>query len=187
VDSELRRALEALLIVTTEPISANLLAQLLEAPISSVEDSLAELAREFQARGFVLQQVAGGYRIASHPDCAVYVERLVQFREPTRISTPALQTLAIVAYTQPISRAQIGAIRGVNPDSVVRTLQRRGLITVIATDPGPGSAELWGTTDAFLEALGLNSLAELPPLAELMPGSDVIEALEQGLSNNEPV
>lgn len=101
-----------------------------------------------------------------------------------RLSGAALETLAIVAYKQPISRAQIASIRGVDPDGVLRTLQGRGYIDQVGRDPGPGQAVMWGTTPAFLEKLGLDSVADLPPLAEFMPGADVVETLERGLRIN---
>ena len=132
--------------------------------------------------GFQLVRVAGGYRYQSHPDLAPYVERFVLEGQSARLSAAALETLAIVAYKQPISRAQIAAIRGVDPDGVLRTLQCARLHRPrSARDPGPGQAVLWGTTPLFLEQLGLDSLADLPPLADFVPGADVVEALEHGL------
>ena len=131
--------------------------------------------------GFQLVRVAGGYRYQSHPDMAPYVERFVLEGQSARMSAAALETLAIVAYKQPISRAQIASIRGVDPDAVLRTLQARGYIDQLGRDPGPGQAVLWGTTELFLDKLGLDSVADLPPLAGFVPGAEVVEALEQGL------
>jgi segregation and condensation protein B len=128
-----------------------------------------------------LVQVAGGYRYQSHPDVAAYVERYILDGQRARLSGAALETLAIIAYKQPISRAQVAAIRGVDPDGVMRTLQGRGYIDQIGRDPGPGQAVMWGTTPAFLEKLGINSIADLPAIAEFVPGADVVEALEEGL------
>jgi segregation and condensation protein B len=125
--------------------------------------------------------VAGGYRFASHPDLAPYVERFVLEGQSTRLSGAALETLAIVAYKQPVSRVQVSAIRGVDADGVLRTLVQRGYVAEVARDPGPGQAVLYGTTPTFLERLGLDSLADLPPLGEFVPGAEVVEALEQGL------
>ena len=181
MDDERRRALEAILMVTTEPVPPQVLAQLLECPLVEVEAALVLLGEECAGRGFVLQKVAGGYRFASHPDCAPYVERFVLAREPARLSAAAMETLGIVAYRQPVSRAQIAAIRGVNVDSVVRTLQRRGLVDAVARDPGPGNAVLFGTTPLFLERLGLDSPADLPPLTDFVPDADVVEALDAAL------
>ena len=160
-----------------------LMAQLLEIPTARVEDLCNELAAEYDAtdRGFQLVKVAGGWRYQTHPDLAPYVERFVLEGQSGRLSNAALETLAIVAYKQPISRAQIAAIRGVNADGVMRTLTQRGYVDEIARDPGPGQAVLYGTTQTFLEKLGLNSLDELPPLGDFVPGADVFEALERGL------
>ena len=185
MDAERRRALEAVLMVTTEPVPPQLLAQLLEISLAGVETALAELAESCAGRGFVLEQVAGGYRFASHPDCAPYVERFVLAREPTRLSGAALETLGIIAYKQPVSRAQVAAIRGVNVDGVVRTLQRRGLVAEVGRDPGPGNAVLFGTTGLFLEGLGLDSLADLPPLGDFVPDAEVTEALDATLRGGE--
>ena len=141
---------------------------------------LAE-AYEEAGHGFQLVRVAGGYRYQSHPDLAPYVERFVLEGQSARMSAAALETLAIVAYKQPISRAQIASIRGVDPDAVLRTLQARGYIDQLGRDPGPGQAVLWGTTELFLDKLGLDSVADLPPLAGFVPGAEVVEALEHGL------
>ncbi len=185
MDAERRRALEAVLMVATEPVAPQLLAQLLEISVTGVEAALAELAKSCEGRGFVLERVAGGCRFASHPDCAPYVERFVLAREPSRLSGAALETLGIVAYKQPVSRAQIAAIRGVNVDGVVRTLQRRGLVEPVARDPGPGNAVLFGTTGLFVETLGLDSLADLPPLGDFVPDAEVTESLDDSLRSGE--
>jgi segregation and condensation protein B len=112
---------------------------------------------------------------------AAYVERFVLEGQQARLSAAALETLAIVAYKQPVSRAQVAAIRGVNVDGVIRTLQQRGFIEEVARDPGPGQALLYGTTRLFLERLGLDGVDSLPPLGQFVPGPDVVEALESGL------
>lgn len=181
--SEAARAAEAILMVAEEPVDPQLLAQLLEVSPARVEELCAELAASYQAddRGFVLAKVAGGYRFHSHPDMAPYVERFVIDGQSARLSAAALETLAVVAYKQPVSRAQIAAIRGVNADAVVRTLTQRGYVEEVARDPGPGQAVLYGTTRLFLEKMGLASLADLPPLAEFVPGPEMVEVLEQGL------
>jgi segregation and condensation protein B len=183
MDDEPRRALEALLMVAEEPVPAQLLGQLLELAPARVEELCQELAAEYEAerRGFQLVRVAGGYRYQSHRDLSAYVERFVLDGQSARLSAAALETLAIVAYKQPLSRAQVAAIRGVNVDGVMRTLQQRGYIAEVARDPGPGQAVLFGTTPQLLERLGLDSLDELPSLAEFVPGPDVVEALEHGL------
>lgn len=186
--SEAARALEAIVMVAEDPVEPQLLAQLLEISVADVEALCSELALayESQGRGFQLVRVAGGYRYQSHPDEAAYIERFVLEGQSARLSSAALETLAIVAYKQPISRAQVAAIRGVGVDGVMRTLQQRGYIDEVARDPGPGQAVLYGTTKAFLEKLGIDRLSDLPPLAEFIPGADVVEALEHGLRVDPP-
>ena len=177
------RAIEAIVMVGTEPVTAELLADLLDVTVVSVERRCTALAARYEeaGHGFQLIKVAGGWRFQSHPDQAGHVERYVLDGQSARLSGAALETLAIVAYKQPISRAQVASIRGVDPDGVMRTLQARGYIDQIGRDPGPGQAVLWGTTPAFLERLGLASIADLPALAAFVPGADVVEALEHGL------
>jgi segregation and condensation protein B len=169
--------------VTDSPLEAQMLAQLTEQSVEEVEEQLLALAAEYesQERGFQLAHVAGGWRFQSHPAMAPYVERFVLEGQSAKLSAAALETLAIVAYKQPLSRAQIAAIRGVSVDSVVRTLEQRGYIGEVARDPGPGQAVLFGTTPLFLERLGINSISDLPSVAEFVPGADVVEALEHGL------
>ena len=187
MDDDLRaeavRAIEAIVMVASEPVEPQLLAQLLEMPVDVVEALCHRLAAAYEeaGHGFQLVRVAGGYRFQSHPDLAPYVERFVLEGQTARLSAAALETLAVVAYKQPVSRAQVASIRGVDPEGVMRTLQSRGYITEVARDAGPGQAVLWGTTPLFLEKLGLDSLADLPPLAAFVPGADVVEALEHGL------
>lgn len=177
------RAIEAVLTVATDPVDPRLLAELLEQPLETVESVCEELRRRYEAegRGFVVARVAGGYRFQSHPDLCEFVERFLLEGSSPRLSGPALETLAIVAYKQPVSRAQIAAVRGVNVDGVVRLLAQRGYIQPVGRDPGPGQAVLYGTTGAFLEKLGIDDLSELPPLADFVPGPEVVEALEGGL------
>ncbi len=129
----------------------------------------------------MLVRVAGGYRYQTHPDLAPYVERFVLDARHARLSAPALETLAIVAYKQPISRGQISAIRGVNVEATLHTLLQRGYVEEVGRDPGPGTAVLYGTTVSFLERLGLDSLADLPSLGDFVPDAAVVEALERGL------
>jgi segregation and condensation protein B len=183
ITPETVRALEAIVLVANDPVPPTLLAQLLEIAVTEVERLCAELAASYDeaGHGFQLVRVAGGYRYQSHADLAAYVERFVLEGQSARLSGAALETLAIVAYKQPVSRAQVAAIRGVDPDAVLRTLQQRGYIDQVGRDPGPGQALLWGTTMAFLEKLGLDSLADLPALADFVPGADVVETLEQTL------
>jgi segregation and condensation protein B len=182
-DDELFRAIEAILMVADEPVTPQLLGELLEvgpARAAALCNALNERFSE-ENRGFVVARVAGGYRFQSHPDLAAYVERFVLDGQAARLSAAAMETLAIVAYKQPISRAQVAAIRGVNVDGVMRTLVQRNYVAEIAVDPGPGQATLFGTTSLFLQNLGLDSIAQLPPLGDLVPGAEVMEALEASL------
>ncbi len=187
-DPDAKAAIEAIVIVADEPVEPELLAQLVELPVERVEALCADLADEYErsGRGFQLVRVGGGYRVQSHPDQAPYVERYVLDGQSARLSAAALETLAIVAYKQPVSRAQVAAIRGVGVDGVMRTLQQRGYIEEIGRDPGPGQAVLFGTTRTFLERLGLDSLAQLPSLGDFVPGAEVVEALEHGLRAEPP-
>lgn len=185
--TEEQRAIEAVLMVADEPIEPGLLAQLLEVTPARVEELCQELAAAYDGedRGFVLVRVAGGYRFQSHPDLAPYVERFVLEGQSAKLSAAALETLAIVAYKQPVSRAQVSAIRGVDVDGVLRTLIQRGYVDEVARDPGPGQAILYGTTTTFLEKLGLDSVDQLPPLGDFVPGPEVVEVLERGLKPEE--
>ena len=186
--ADVRRAIEAVVLVAHEPVAVELLAQLLEQPAVTVAQCCEELAGIYRAerRGFELVRVAGGYRFQTHPDLTPYVERFLLHDQRARLSGAALETLAIVAYKQPISRAQVASIRGVDPDGVLRTLVARGYVDEIGRDPGPGQAILYGTTSTFLEKLGLHSIDDLPPIAEFIPGADVVEALEHGLRGTPP-
>ncbi len=177
------RAIEAILMVADEPVEVGLLAQLLELSPAKIEALCDEIAAAYEAedRGFVLARVAGGYRFQSHPDLAPYIERFVLDGQSARLSAAALETLAIVAYKQPVSRGQISSIRGVDVDSVIRTLEQRGYIAEIGRDPGPGQALLYGTTPLFLERLGLDRVDDLPPLGDFVPGAEVVEAFETSL------
>jgi segregation and condensation protein B len=181
--SEHARAVEAVLIVAVEPVEPGLLAELLELPVEQVEPVCQELAESCRTerRGFEVVRIAGGYRIQTDPDLAPYVERFANVGVSSRLSAAALETLAIVAYKQPVSRAQIAALRGVNVDGVVRLLEHRGYIAPAGRATGPGQAVLYATTDAFLERLGLDRLEQLPPVADLLPGPERVGELEERL------
>lgn len=176
-------AIEAVLTVATEPVPAGMLAELLELPVERVEAICTELAESYEVagRGFTLVRVAGGYRFQSHERYAGYVERFVLDGTPQKLSGAALETLAVVAYKQPVSRGQIAAIRGVNADGVLRLLTARGYVESIGRDTGPGQPVLFGTTRLFLEKLGLDSVKDLPPLADFVPPASTVEMLEQAL------
>lgn len=181
--AEFKRAIESIVLVAHDPVPFELLAQLLEQSTALIEQWSDELAATYAERGhgFELVRVAGGVRFQTASDLTPYVERFLLHDQRARLSGAALETLAIVAYKQPISRGQVAAIRGVDPDGVLRTLQARGYIEEIGRDDGPGQAILYGTTTMFLEKLGLESIDDLPAIAEFIPDADVVEALEQGL------
>ena len=183
MSAENKRALEAIVMVADTPVPTEMLAQLTSLAPQRVEELLNEIGAEYvrDERGFQLVRVAGGWRYQSHPDQAPYIEQFVLEGQSAKLSAAALETLAIVAYKQPISRAQIASIRGVGVDSVVRTLEQRGYIGEVARDPGPGQAVMFGTTPEFLMKMGLDSLSQLPSIADFVPGADVVEALEIGL------
>jgi len=184
--ADIKAGIEAILMVADQPVSPTHLAEIVGASKDDIEIAAAELIQEYASdgRGFVLQRVAGGLRFQSNPDQASIVERFVLSGQASRLSAAALETMAIIAYKQPISRNQISAIRGVNAEGVVRTLEARGYVAELARDPGPGRASLYGTTPTFLERLGLNSIDELPPLGQFVPDADVVEALETTLMVN---
>ena len=176
-------AIEAVLTVATEPVPPGLLAELLELPVERVEQLCRALAASYEAdgRGFTLTRVAGGYRFQSSEAYAAYVERFVLDGGPQKLSPAALETLAVVAYKQPISRSQISAIRGVNVESVMRMLVARGYVQAVGRDEGPGQPILFGTTSMFLERLGLDSVEDLPPLVAFVPPASTVEMLENVL------
>lgn len=176
--NDLARTLEAILFVSAEPVPATQLAQVTETSIAVIESTLAELRDSFAGRGIVLREVAGGWRLATHPDEAPFVERFVLAVQQPRLTQAALETLAVVAYKQPVTRGQIAAIRGVDPDSAVQTLLARGLLREVGHDDGPGQATLYGTTTLFLERMGLGGLEGLPEIGPLMPEPAVADDLE---------
>jgi segregation and condensation protein B len=166
----LRASLEAILLVADEPVPEVLIAQVLERPRHEVADGLRALSAEYtnDGRGFDLREIAGGWRFYTREDCAPLVERFVRDGQEVRLTQAALETLAVIAYRQPVSRARVSAVRGVNCDGVIRTLVLRGLVEDSGTDPETG-AILYRTTGYFLERLGVASLDELPDLAPFLP------------------
>jgi segregation and condensation protein B len=166
----LRASLEAILLVADEPVPVVVLAQVLERPRNQVSAVLNDLAGEYRSggRGFDLREIAGGWRFYTREDCAPLVERFVSDGQEVRLTQAALETLAVVAYRQPVSRARVSAVRGVNCDSVMRTLVLRGLVEETGTDAETG-AILYRTTAYFLERLGLAGLEDLPDLAPFLP------------------
>ena len=174
--------LEAILLVTDEPVPAMTLAQVVERPTGEVEAALGTLADEYgqQGRGFELRQVAGGWRLYTRADCAPFVERFVLDGQQARLTQAALETLAVIAYRQPVTRQRVSAVRGVNVDGVVRTLLARGLIAEAGQDEDTGATR-YRTTSYFLERIGLQALDELPSLAPLLPELDEV-AIDSGSS-----
>lgn len=169
-DGTLRGALEAILLVVDEPVAEIVLAQILEQPTDRVAAALERIASGYAAagHGFELRRAAGGWRLYTRPEYAAYVERFVLDGQSVRLTQAALETLALVAYKQPVTRSRVSAIRGVNCDGVIRTLVSRGLIEECGTEPESG-AFLYRTTRLFLEKLGLNSVDDLPALAPFLP------------------
>ena len=175
-NTELHRSLEAILMVVDEPVSEIILAQITETPTEQVLATLLELAAQYrdEARGFDLRQVAGGWRFYSHPDLAPVVEKFVLDGQQSRLTQAALETLAVIAYRQPISRARVSAIRGVNVEAVMKTLVTRGLVEEAGQEPET-CAILYQTTSFFLEKLGLNQVGDLPALAPFLPDVDGLD------------
>ena len=168
--TEVRRALEAILFVADEPLSAAVLAQAVELGRRDVEEILRIMAGDYEDRrsGIVLREIAGGWRLLTSPVAAPYVRQFVLSNRHARLTKASLETLAIVAYKQPVTRHQVSSIRGVDSDGVLRALAERSLVEEVGRDEGPGRAILYGTTPEFLERLGLPSLADLPPVAPLI-------------------
>ncbi len=186
--AELRPALEAVLMVADQPLDHLTLASAVGYPPAEVADALAGLAGEYdeQGRGFTLRNVAGGWRFYTREEFAAVVERFVLDGQRARLTQAALETLAVVAYKQPVSRARISAIRGVNVDGVMRTLVTRGLVEEAGHDPET-TAMLYRTTGYFLERIGVSSLEDLPELAPFLPDLgdlDMLDGLE-GLGGSE--
>ena len=172
----LRTALEAILMVVDEPVRDVTLAQVTERPTDEVAAALRGLAAEYdeQNRGFELREVAGGWRFYTRASASAYVEKFVLDGQQARLTQAALETLAVVAYRQPVSRARVSAVRGVNVDGVMRTLLARGLVEEAGHD-GEGGSTLYRTSSYFLERLGLRSIDQLPELAPFLPDMDALD------------
>lgn len=181
-----RAVLEAVLFVAETPVPAEEMAEVLEIATAEVVAELQALASDLDERGsgMALREVAGGWRLYSRPETFPYLERYASTPTASVLSAAALETLAVVAYRQPVSRAQVAEIRGVDSDSSLRTLERRGFIREIERLPLPGNPAVYGTTPLFMEKLGLRSLAELPPLADHVPPASVVETLEETFRPN---
>ena len=171
--------LEAILFVTESPVPIEELAEVLEVAVTEVQNELDVLSDRLVDRGLELRNVGGGWRLYTHPDTYPYLDRFAATATASRLSQAALETLAIVAYRQPVSRSQVSEVRGVDADSALRTLERRGLVAETGRLALPGNPAVYGTTDLFLEKMGLQSLADLPPLADHVPAATVVESLEE--------
>lgn len=169
--------------VSPEPLSVERAAEVFGVLHGEFETAIDELSRFYSSsdRGFYIQKVAEGYRFASRPEMSPVIEKFALNQIQPRLSSAVLETLAIIAYSQPISRAQISSIRGVNSDYVIKVLISRGYIESTAAEAGPGSPRYYTTAPAFLEKLGIFNLAELPRVEGFMPPPEVAEALEASL------
>lgn len=178
-----KAALEAILFVTEAPVPVRELAEVLELAQAQVEGLLDELAADLTARdaGVTLRSSAGGWRLYSRPEAYPYLERFSTSATARRLSPAAIETLAVVAYRQPVARSQIAEIRGVDSDSAIRTLERFGLIEEKERLNLPGNPAVYQTTGLFLEKLGLDRIEDLPPLADHIPPADVVDTLEEGI------
>ncbi len=182
--STLKGALEAMLLVSSDPVSASALAQVLEATPGEIASLLAELQVEYQEknRGFQLREVAGGWRLFTHPAYHDQVEALVLSWDTQRLSQAALETLAVIAYHQPVTREVVKGIRGVNSDGVISSLVDKGLVRELGRDPQRGQAIIYGTTSAFLEKFGLRSIKDLPDLEQFAPDEQSRQFIRERLS-----
>ncbi len=180
--------IESILFVAESPVPTAELSEVLEIPPAEVKQAMTDLGDRLASTGsgLVLREAGGGWRLYTRPDLHPFLERYAASPSATRLSKAALEALAVVAYRQPITRGQVSDIRGVDSEQALRTLERRGLIDVIGRAPGPGQAALFATNDTFLEKLGLRSLDELPPLADHVPPSDIVETLERPFRPEEP-
>jgi len=178
----LARSIEAILMVVDEPVTELTLASVLQVTVDQVVDALEALAPSYEDRGFTLKAINGGWRFYSQPDCSAVVEKFVLDGQQNRLTQAALETLAVIAYRQPVSRARVSAIRGVNVEAVMKTLITRGLVEEYGVENETG-AILYKTTSYFLERLGLNALTDLPPLAPHLPDLDGLDEILDSLTD----
>ena len=183
-DRVLRGTLEALLFVTDEPLPASRVAKLLDRGEADVVDALTELADEYERdeRGFQLREVAGGWRLYTHPAFHHVIETMILSWDTRRLSQAALEALAVIAYHQPVARQGVNAVRGVNSEGVISSLVEKGLVREVGRDRNQGNAVIYGTTRTFLEKFGLKDISELPPLAEFAPDADTENAIRERLN-----
>ncbi len=181
---ELRNIIESILFISGEPLSVKRLAEVIGAEEESVKEALNDLREELLEgnRGIQLREVGGGWRLHTHPAYAEFIEKLIMGEKRARLTRAAIETLAIIAYLQPITRSQVANIRGVQSESIVKFLEERGLVREVGRDKSPGGPALYGTTKKFLERFGLNSLDDLPPLENFQPDQETIEQISKSLS-----
>ncbi len=182
--SSIKGALEALLLVSSDPVSASALAGTLDIAPGEAASLLAELKVEYEEanRGFQLREVAGGWRLFTHPAYHDQVEAFVLSWDTQRLSQAALETLAVIAYHQPVTRDTVKGVRGVNSDGVISSLVDKGLVREVGRDPNRGQAILYGTTNAFLEKFGLRSVRDLPDLEQFAPDEQTRSYIRERLS-----
>jgi segregation and condensation protein B len=180
-DVEVERSIEAILMVVDEPLSEIVLAQVLEQPVEVIEAALAQLESSYEDRGFALRKINGGWRFYSDPAYTAVVEKFVLDGQQSRLTQAALETLSVIAYRQPVSRARVSAIRGVNVEAVMKTLITRGLVEESGLEHESG-AILYKTTSFFLERLALNSLEDLPALAPYLPDLEGLDEILDSLT-----
>jgi segregation and condensation protein B len=180
--SAIGRQIEAILMVVDEPVTEITLASVLQVPVDQIVAALEALVPTYEDRGFTLKAINGGWRFYSHPECSDVVEKFVLDGQQNRLTQAALETLAVIAYRQPISRARVSAIRGVNVEAVMKTLVTRGLVEEYGLENETG-AILYKTTSYFLERLGLNALTDLPPLAPHLPDIDGLDEILDSLTD----
>lgn len=178
--SDLRAAVEAILFVAEQPVPDELLAEVLEVPVAEATALVEELSTHLdeEGHGIGLRRVGGGWRLATRPALYPWVEQFSASPSAARLSHAALECLAVVAYRQPVSRTQVSEIRGVDSESAMRTLERRGLVREVRRLPIPGNPAVYGTTELFLEKVDVGSIDELPPLADHVPPASLMERLE---------
>lgn len=179
---ELEHSIEAILMVIDEPVTEETLAKVLDRSVDEIASALEALVKSYENNGFELRQISGGWRFYSRPEYSAVVERFVLDGQQSRLTQAALETLAVIAYRQPISRARVSAIRGVNVEAVMKTLVTRGLVEEFGLEQETG-AILYRTTTYFLERLGLNSLADLPALAPYLPDLDRLDEILGALTD----
>lgn len=183
-EDQLKGAVEALLFVTDEPVGAPVLAQMLECEVTQVQSALVELRDQLESenRGIQLREVAGGWRLFTHPVYHGLIERYVLSWDTRKLSSAAMETLAVIAYLQPVTRGGVASVRGVNSDSSINSLVEKGLVREAGTADTPGNPTLYATTRAFLEKFGLRSVADLPHLADFAPDDETRRLITERLS-----